>query len=69
MSSVGASRPQVAARQCIDPPVARQDLSDLLAAAARPEEIDPAQYDAIYFTGGHAVMSHFPDNEDLQQRG
>lgn len=32
------------------------DLMALLASTARPEEIDPAEYDAIYFTGGHAVM-------------
>lgn len=28
----------------------------LLASTARPDEIDSAGYDAIYFTGGHAVM-------------
>ena len=40
--------------------------SSLLAATARPAEIDPADYEAIYFTGGHAVMWDFPDNEGLQ---
>lgn len=38
----------------------------LLASTARPDEIDPADYDAIYFTGGHAVMWDFPDDEGLQ---
>jgi putative intracellular protease/amidase len=38
-----------------------------LAGTARPEEIDPADYDAIYFTGGHAVMFDFPDAEGLQR--
>jgi putative intracellular protease/amidase len=38
----------------------------LLANTARPEEIDPAAFDAIYFTGGHAVMWDFPDSEGLQ---
>lgn len=38
----------------------------LLASTARPGEIDPADYDAIYFTGGHAVMWDFPDDEGLQ---
>ena len=38
----------------------------LLAATARPDEIDPTDYDAIYFTGGHAVMWDFPDSEGLQ---
>jgi len=40
---------------------------DLLASTARPDEIDPAQYDAIYFTGGHAVMWDFPESEGLQK--
>jgi putative intracellular protease/amidase len=38
----------------------------LLAATARPEEIDAADYDVIYFTGGHAVMWDFPDSEGQQ---
>lgn len=39
----------------------------LLSSTARPEDIDPADYDAIYFTGGHAVMWDFPDSEGLQK--
>ncbi len=38
----------------------------LLTATARPDEIDPSDYDVIYFTGGHAVMWDFPDSEGLQ---
>lgn len=38
----------------------------LLSRTARPDEIDPAEYDAIYFTGGHAVMWDFPDSDGLQ---
>lgn len=38
----------------------------LLSSTARPDEIDPAEFDAIYFTGGHAVMWDFPDSEGLQ---
>ncbi|MCC7253203.1 type 1 glutamine amidotransferase domain-containing protein [Hyphomicrobium sp.] len=41
--------------------------SALLSATARPDEIDPADYDAIYFTGGHAVMWDFPESEGLQR--
>ena len=40
--------------------------SALLSSTARPDEIDAADYDAIYFTGGHAVMWDFPDDEALQ---
>jgi putative intracellular protease/amidase len=38
----------------------------LLSATARPDEIAPADFDAIYFTGGHAVMWDFPDSAGLQ---
>lgn len=39
----------------------------LLQATAGPDEIDPTDFDAIYFTGGHAVMWDFPDSEGLQR--
>lgn len=39
----------------------------LLSSTASPAEIDPGEFDAIYFTGGHAVMWDFPDNEGLQE--
>ncbi|MCU0091994.1 type 1 glutamine amidotransferase domain-containing protein [Pseudomonas koreensis] len=38
-----------------------------LANTASPEQIDSADYDAIYFTGGHAVMWDFPDDPGLQR--
>ena len=39
----------------------------LLENTAAPDDIDPADYDAIYFTGGHGVMYDFPDSEGLQR--
>lgn len=39
----------------------------LLAQTARPDEIDPSDYDVIYFTGGHAVMWDFPGSDGLQR--
>ncbi|OUZ12377.1 type 1 glutamine amidotransferase domain-containing protein [Aeromicrobium sp. PE09-221] len=39
----------------------------LLENTRSPEEVDSAGYDAIYFTGGHAVMYDFPDSEGLQR--
>ncbi|NYH12538.1 type 1 glutamine amidotransferase domain-containing protein [Pseudomonas moraviensis] len=39
----------------------------LLANTASPEQIDSADFDAIYFTGGHAVMWDFPDDPGLQR--
>lgn len=38
----------------------------LLEQTAAPDRIDPAAYDAIYFTGGHGVMWDFPDSDGLQ---
>ncbi|MFT3888408.1 MAG: type 1 glutamine amidotransferase domain-containing protein [Arachnia sp.] len=39
----------------------------LLDDTASPEQIDAAAYDAIYFTGGHAVMFDFPGSAGLQR--
>lgn len=39
----------------------------LLQDTASPDQIDARDYDAIYFTGGHAVMWDFPDSEGLQR--
>lgn len=39
----------------------------LLEETASPDEIDPDDVDAIYFTGGHAVMYDFPGSEPLQR--
>lgn len=39
----------------------------LLADTAAPEDIDSADFDAIYFTGGHAVMFDFPESDGLQR--
>lgn len=39
----------------------------LLDSTASAEQIDPADYDAIYFTGGHAVMFDFSDSTELQR--
>lgn len=39
----------------------------LLEKTASPEQIDSADFDAIYFTGGHGVMFDFPESEGLQR--
>ncbi|CAI0726100.1 type 1 glutamine amidotransferase domain-containing protein [Serratia entomophila] len=39
----------------------------LLENTLGPEQVDPADFDAIYFTGGHAVMWDFPDSAALQR--
>ncbi|KAL3465750.1 class I glutamine amidotransferase-like protein [Aspergillus heterothallicus] len=39
----------------------------LLENTLQPDQINSVDFDAIYFTGGHGVMYHFPDNEGLQR--
>jgi putative intracellular protease/amidase len=39
----------------------------LLERTLSPDEVDTADVDAVYFTGGHAVMYDFPDSEGLQR--
>lgn len=39
----------------------------LLENTAAPDRVDSADFDAIYFTGGHGVMYDFPDSEGLQR--
>lgn len=39
----------------------------LLANTVSPDDIDSADYDAIFYTGGHAVMYDFPDSAGLQR--
>lgn len=39
----------------------------LLENTASPDQINSTDFDAIFFTGGHAVMYDFPDNEGLQR--
>lgn len=39
----------------------------LLENTASPDDVDAADFDAIYFTGGHAVMYDFLDSEGLQR--
>jgi putative intracellular protease/amidase len=38
----------------------------LLENTLSPDQVDPSEYDAIYYTGGHGVMWDFLDNERLQ---
>ena len=38
----------------------------LLDTTTHPDDINAADYDAIYFTGGHGVMFDFPDAGGIQ---
>ena len=37
-----------------------------LGKTLKPSEVNPNDYVAIYYTGGHGVIWDFPDNEELQ---
>lgn len=43
-----------------DPQTAEQIKNTL-----RPDQVDPADYDAVLYVGGHGTMWDFPENEDL----
>ena len=38
-----------------------------LGATLKPRDVNPGDYAAIYFVGGHGVLWDFPDNADFQQ--
>jgi len=40
---------------------------DRLKATLPASSVDPTQYQAIYYTGGHGTMWDFPDNKDLKK--
>jgi putative intracellular protease/amidase len=44
-----------------------KEFMKLLENTPRAAEVNPGDYAAIYFVGGHGAMWDFPDNPDLQQ--
>lgn len=38
-----------------------------LVNTLRPNQVNPEDYAAVYYTGGHGVMWDFPDNPELQK--
>jgi putative intracellular protease/amidase len=53
-----------------DDPIQKEFLADervaaQLAATRTPADVDPADYDAIFFAGGHGTMWDFPDDTRL----
>lgn len=44
-----------------------QDFTDrALKNTLKPKQVNPDEYVALYFTGGHGVMWDFPDNSEIQ---
>lgn len=44
-----------------------RDYMNLLENTLKLSEVDPANYDAIYMTGGHGVMFDFPESAALEE--
>lgn len=43
-----------------------KEFMNRLGTTLKPEEVNPADYVAIYYAGGHGVIWDFPENEALQ---
>ena len=41
------------------------EMSEQLANTMTPDQINPGDYDAIFYAGGHGTMWDFPDNQTL----
>jgi len=44
----------------------KKDFMNRLGATLTPSDVNPDEYMAIYYAGGHGVIWDFPDNEALQ---
>jgi putative intracellular protease/amidase len=44
----------------------KKEFMNRLGATLKPSEVNPDDYVAIYYTGGHGVIWDFPENEALQ---
>lgn len=47
--------------------LADPDMAAQLANTKKLSDIDPAEFDAVLFVGGHGTMWDFPDNADVQR--
>jgi putative intracellular protease/amidase len=56
----------------LDDPINREfwedpDVQEALKNTTTPDKIDPGQYKAVHFVGGHGTMWDFPQNETIAQ--
>lgn len=42
-----------------------EEIQEALLNAPAPGQVDPAEYDAIHFVGGHGTMWDFPENDAI----
>ena len=43
------------------------EWQEKMSTTMKPEDVDPSQYKAIFYAGGHGAMWDFPDNEKLAE--
>ena len=43
------------------------EWQDKMSTTMTPDEVDPSQYKAIFYAGGHGAMFDFPDNKKLAE--
>ena len=43
------------------------EWQDIMSSTHKPDEIDPNEFRAMFFAGGHGAMFDFPDNVGLQK--
>ncbi len=64
-TSIAGGRPPVDGQNSADPTQQAFFESVDLDATPQPGELDPANYNAILYAGGHGTMWDFPDDADL----
>jgi len=45
----------------------KREFMNRLGATLKPSQVNPADYVAIYFVGGHGVLWDFPENREFQE--
>jgi putative intracellular protease/amidase len=65
--SVAGGRPPVDGRDTNDEAQQAFFAAADLERTARPADLDPADYDLVFFAGGHGTMWDFPDSAELAQ--
>lgn len=56
----------------LDDPINRKfwdnpEWQDKMSATMTPDEVNPEEYKAIFYAGGHGAMFDFPDNKELAE--
>lgn len=70
-ASIQGGEPPVDGLDLQDPTNARywndDDFRDAVRHTQRLQEVDPSDYSAVFFAGGHGTMWDFPDSPDIER--